>query len=104
MYDLKLGVLTTKKSSYATIRQRLNKQYITECLSFYGFVECSRMLTFLSVVVNDAIDIPAYKFILACLNECLDTHASRYNDESSLKYFYPLFKLRSEIDFITSIA
>lgn len=93
----------SKKDFYSIIRQRLTKRDITECLRFYGFVECAKMSNFLSVVVDDDIDIPSYRYLLACLNDCLHTHARAYKDEASLKYFRPLFKLRDEIDFITSI-
>lgn len=95
---------STKKDTYSIIRQRLTKRDITDCLSFYGFVECARMSTFLSEVVDGDIDIPSYRYLLACLNNCLHTHARGYNDEASLKYFRPLFNLRDEIEFITSIA
>lgn len=94
----------TREESYSLIRQRLTRRNIIKCLRFYGFVECAKISIFLSEVVEDDIDIPAYRYLLACLNECLHNHAQGYSDEASLKYFRPLLKLRDEIDFVTSIA
>lgn len=94
-----------KISSYAVVAQNLNREKIIERLQFYGFIECAKMLRFLTVVVDsDMMDIPSLKYLLANLNECIDRHARGYSDENSLKYFHDLFILRNEIEYIASIS
>jgi len=74
-------------------------------LQFYGFVECAKMVRFLTLVVDsDVIDTPSFKYLLAVLNECIDRHAKGYTDKNSLTYFDDLVKLRNEIEYITSIS
>jgi hypothetical protein len=92
------------KKSYSRVLKRLSKNKINEYLSFYGFVECAKMSIFLSEVVDDFIDMASYRYLLANLNECLKTHAHGYNDDASLMYFRPLYQLRDEIEYITSIS
>lgn len=95
---------STKINSFSAVRQHLTKRDINECLSFYGFIECAEMCRFLAVLVDDDLDVCSYRYLLACLNECLQTHVNGYKDEGTLSYFQPLIKLRDEIEFITSIS
>ncbi|EQA1624960.1 hypothetical protein V5K00_RS23015 [Enterobacter asburiae] len=95
---------TTKNHTYTIILDGLKKQNVIEKLQFYGFVECAKMVRFLSLVVeSDVIDTPSLKYLLANLNECLERNARSYTDGNSLRYFATLVKLRDEIEYITSI-
>lgn len=91
-------------NSYSVVLKRLSKDRINEYLSFYGFVECAKMSRFLTEMVDDFIDMASYRYILANLDDCIKTHAYGYNDSESLKYFRPLYQLRDEIEYITSIS
>jgi hypothetical protein len=97
------GKVTTRES-YSVVLQRLNKYDIKERLCFYGFIECAKMSRFLTEFVDEEIDMPSFRYLLASLTDCLETHAKGYNDAESLKYFRPLFQLRDEIEFVMSIS
>lgn len=94
----------TNHDIYPNLCQRLTKRYINERLSFYGFMECAKMSRFLEVVVEDDIDTPSYRYLLACLNDCLQTHASGYKEDKSFTYFMPLVRLRDEIELLTLVS
>jgi hypothetical protein len=93
-------------SSYSTVLRHLKKQDIDERVRFYGFVECDKISTFLREFVgeDEVIDMNSYRYILENINDCLKNHAKNYKDTKSLKYFRPLFELRDELEFITSIS
>ncbi|MCP2124511.1 UNVERIFIED_ORG: hypothetical protein J2Y93_004669 [Pantoea agglomerans] len=90
---------------YSAIAQSLSREKIIEKIQFYGFIECAKMLRFLSVVVDtDFLDQPSLKYLLANINDCIDRHARGYSDENTMRYFNDLFILRDEIEYITSIS
>lgn len=90
---------------YTAIAEGLSREKIIGKLQFYGFVECAKMLRFLSVVVDtDFLDQPSLKYLLANINECIERNTKGYSNESALKYFNDLCILRDEIEYITSIS
>ncbi len=94
-----------KLNSYPKILNELTKENLTNTLQFYGFLECAKILRFLSVMVEgETVDMPSLKYILANLNECIDKHTRDYRDNVHLKYFHSLFELRSKIEYVTSIS
>lgn len=98
-------IKTLTPRSYTAVIEDLRKQNIIQTIQFYGFVECAKMLRFLSVMVDgETLDVPSLQYLLANLNECIEMHAHGYTDDKSLRYFNSLYKLREEIEFITSIS
>ncbi len=94
-----------KNCSYTSVLAGLSRKKMIGKIQFYGFIECARMLRFLSTVVeSEVIDIPSLKYLLANLNECIEKHAKGYTDANTLSYFRSLFELRDEIEFIASIS
>lgn len=62
------------------------------------------MTAFLTnIVVNDTIDTPSFKYLLATLDECIKLHSTGYTKESSVNYFRPLSELRNEIEYVISL-
>lgn len=93
-----------KTKSYSKVLNELTKKNLTKTLQFYGFIECAKILRFLSLMVEgETLDLPALRYILANLNECINKHARDYRDEVHLNYFHSLFELRTKIEFVTSV-
>lgn len=91
--------------SYSKILNELTKENLTKTIQFYGFLECAKILRFLSIMVEgETVDMPSLKYILSNINECIDKHARDYRDEVHLKYFNSLFELRNKIEYVTSIS
>lgn len=89
---------------YNSILHSLNKEEIIKVISFYGFVECAKMLRFLTLVVeDDNIDTPSFKYLYATLKECIEKHAHGYTDERQMEYFRPLYELRDKIEYVSSV-
>lgn len=90
--------------SYSSTINSLNKEDIIKVIGFYGFVECAKMLRFLTLVVeDDNIDTPSFKYLYATLKECIEKHAHYYTDERHMEYFRPLYELRDKIEYINSV-